>query len=89
MTSQADLRRYLALFQYNPAGAALPARADRALNAELTRIYVLMQTYPTRYTPTKLEAAIFNALADENMRRNPRARQVVSRYHNTRHEDSW
>jgi hypothetical protein len=84
MANQAQLRRDLALFQHNPAAIALPRAAAQRLKAECDRIYALMQSQPNRYTPSELEHAVFNAIANEDMKQNSRARQVVGRYHDTR-----
>ena len=84
MASPDQLRVYLERFRNNPAGIPLQAAAVQALRAECQRVWGLMQRQPNTYTPTELEAAIFNAIADEATKRTQAARLAVERHYNAR-----
>ena len=78
------LREYLSLHQNNPAGSEIPARAGHALQVECERVWGLMQMQPDSYTPSDLEAAIFNAFADGSRKGNRNAQMAVARHWNAR-----
>jgi hypothetical protein len=78
------LRHYLNLHQNNPAGQPIPEDADEALQAECERVWGLMQRLPDSYTPSNLEAAVFNAVADDRRKGNRNAQMAVARHWNAR-----
>lgn len=82
--SHTQLRKYLAQHQNNPAGQPIGDAADEALQAECERVWGLMQRLPDSYTPSDLEAAVWNAVADDRRKGTRNAQMAVARHWNAK-----
>jgi hypothetical protein len=78
------LRKYLDHHQNNPTGQPIGDDADEALQAECERVWGLMQRLPDSYTPSDLEARVWNAIADNSRKSNRNAQMAVARHWNAR-----